>query len=139
MNLITDRTMEDVLNKTSKGVYNASDLNRVEEAVQYLSFIASTLTQVDQLSTKTNWGEPGAFSANDWPVEKQMQRYLNNVQMLCESVGVSVWIPSSMKELNYQGANQIEIALTQVLNYVRANYKEYQYSGDLFAGEESAL
>ena len=35
--LITDRTLEDVQNRTAKGHYNASDLNRVEHAVKEIS------------------------------------------------------------------------------------------------------
>lgn len=35
--LITDRTLEDVQNRTSKGHYNASDLNRVEHAAKQIS------------------------------------------------------------------------------------------------------
>ena len=31
--LVTDRTLEDVANKTAKGFYNATDLNRVDAAV----------------------------------------------------------------------------------------------------------
>lgn len=35
--LITDRTLEDVQNRTAKGHYNATDLNRVEHAVKEIS------------------------------------------------------------------------------------------------------
>ena len=34
---VTDRTREDVINKTAKGYYNADDLNRVGAAIAYLA------------------------------------------------------------------------------------------------------
>lgn len=37
LSLITDRTRADVENETDKGFYNASDLNRVGAAVEYIA------------------------------------------------------------------------------------------------------
>ena len=37
LSLITDRTRADVANETDKGFYNASDLNRVGAAVEYIA------------------------------------------------------------------------------------------------------
>lgn len=139
MNLITDRTKEDVLLGNEKGKYQASDLNRVEEAVGYLSLFANAIVSAEPLITKTDWKEPDSFSSNTWPTQKQMERYLSNVASLCESVGISVALPDSIENLTWQGANQIEFALQQVLEYVRSNYQNFQYSGDLFAGEENGL
>lgn len=139
MKLITDRTKEDVLLGKEKGRYEAADLNRVETAVQYLSFVLQSIISAEQLPTKTDWGAPGPFSSDTWPTTRQMDRYLNNVKSLCSSVGISADLPESMEDLNWQGANQIEAALSQVLEYVRSNYKGFQYSGDLFAGEENGL
>jgi hypothetical protein len=139
MNLITDRTLEDVLNHTQIGRYEAADLNRVEAAVQYLAFIAQTIVPVEQLVTKTNWKPPEQFSSDTWITQEQMERYLSNVKSLCESVGIDADLPLTMEGLTWQGANQIEKALQRVQEYVSRNYKGFQYSGDLFAGEENGL
>lgn len=139
MNFITDRTLEDILKRTEKGRYEVADLNRVESAVQYLSLIAQTIVQVEPLATKTNWSEPERFSPNTWVTQEQMDRYLRNVKILCESVGFDADLPNTMENLTWQGANQIEQALQLVQEYVSRNYQGFQYSGDLFAGEENGL
>ena len=43
MNLITDRTLSDVLLGNSKGIYSYTDLNRVEQAVLLLAQMAEKL------------------------------------------------------------------------------------------------
>lgn len=139
MNLITDRTKEDVLLGTEKGRYEASDLNRVEAAVGYLSLLAKAVASAEPLITKTDWDVPGLFSSDSWPTQSQMERYLGNVKTLCQSVGISVDLPESMKKLTWDGANQIEKALEMVHNQVVTSFKGYQYSGEFFAGEENGL
>ena len=139
MNLITDRTLEDVLQRTEKGRYEYSDLNRVEAAVQYLSLVAQTIVSVEPLVTKTNWRQPSQFSEDTWVTQEQMDRYLRNVKSLCESVGIDADLPDTMEYLTWQGSNQIERALQLVQEYVSRNYQGFQYSGDLFAGEENGL
>lgn len=139
MNLITDRTLEDILKRTEKGRYEYSDLNRVEAAVQYLVLVAQTIVSVEPLSTKTNWRQPTRFSEDTWVTQDQMDRYLRNVEILCESIGIDADLPDTMEGLTWQGANQIERALQLVQEYVSQNYQGFQYSGDLFAGEENGL
>ena len=136
---VTDRTWADVQQQNQKGTYNYSDLNRVEEAVQYLSFILRSFTQIEELETKSDWNAPGNFSQDSWPVLWQMDRYLGNVKKLCDSSGVIVSLPFSMENLTWASANEIEKALYQVFNYAQKNYKEYIYSGSVFAGEEFGL
>ena len=139
MNFITDRTLEDILQRTEKGRYEYSDLNRVEAAVQYLVLVAQTIVSVEPLSTKTNWRQPTRFSEDTWVTQDQMDRYLRNVEILCESIGIDADLPDTMEGLTWQGANQIERALQLVQEYVSRNYQGFQYSGDLYAGEENGL
>ena len=139
MNFITDRTLDDILQRTEKGRYEYSDLNRVESAVQYLALVAQTIVSVEPLSTKTNWRQPTRFSEDTWVTQDQMDRYLRNVEILCESIGIDADLPDTMEGLTWQGANQIERALQLVQEYVSQNYQGFQYSGDLFAGEENGL
>lgn len=139
MNFITDRTLEDILQRTEKGRYEYSDLNRVEAAVQYLALVAQTIVSVEPLATKTNWRQPTRFSEDTWVTQDQMDRYLRNAKILCESIGIDADLPDTMEGLTWQGANQIERALQLVQEYVSQNYQGFQYSGDLFAGEENGL
>ena len=139
MNLITDRTRSDVLLNTEKGRDEAADLNRVEEAVGNLCLIARTKVPLALLTTKTDWGQPGLFSSREWPAWSQMERYLNNVKNLCSSVGIAAPLPASMRGLTYEGANQIEKALLLVQEHLSKNEKNFQYSGEIFAGEENGI
>lgn len=139
MNLITDRTYADVLLGTEKGCYGVADLNRVEQAVAELVGIAKALDIQDDFVIKLDWGLPGVFSAVEWPAEGQMVRYLRNIARLCETVAVAAELPPSMENLTWKGANQIEQALELVYTRIRTILQAFQYSGEIFAGEENDL
>ena len=136
MNLVTDRTLEDVLSGNEKGVYAYTDLNRVEQAVANLCDLARALDISLELDIKTDWQRTGGFSADTWPVKSQMERYLGNVAAVGKAFGLSTPLPASMAELDYRGANQIENALLQAWRRVVNVMGAFQYSGELFAGEE---
>ena len=139
MEFVTDRTKSDVLLGTEKGQYGATDLNRVESAVAELCVLAKNLGVSKQLFVKTDWGMPGEFSAEQWPTKNQMERYLSNVWFLCETVELAANLPVSMEKLNWDGANQIEEALSQVYERIRKTIKMFRYSGEIFSGEENYL
>lgn len=136
MNLITDRTEDDVLLENEKGLYGYSDLNRVEEAVKEISGYFSRLGISLDLQTKTDWGEPGKFSAETWPVQNQMIRYLGNVAAIKNLFPSTVMLPESMDDLTWSGANNIEKVLETAFERIDGVLKIYRYSGEIFAGEE---
>lgn len=136
IDLITDRTEADVLSGGIAGGYSYNDLNRVEEAVQFLDLLAQDLDIHLDLLTKTDWGPPEEFSAETWPVDSQMARYLGNVKALCTSMNLDVPLPATMRFLTVEGANNIERALEKVCEHIQNIIQTYQYSGELFAGEE---
>lgn len=138
MELIYDRTEADVLLRNAKGQYNAEDLNRVEQAVGELILLATQLDMDISLTVKTDWAIPGAFSASRWPTESQMQRYLCNVVALCDAFTLPhSGVPDTMRKLTWEGANAIEEALWSVHERIQGILQTYQYSGELFAGEET--
>lgn len=139
MDLITNRTEEDVLLQNSRGTYGHEDLNRVEEAVAKLCTLAKQLDIQLDLTTKTDWGVPGAFSLDTWPTAEQMARYLGNVCALCDALSLKTSIPKTMEHLTFEGANEIENALLLVYNRVQGVLQTYQFSGELYAGEENVL
>lgn len=139
MKLITDRTKSDVLLGTEKGRYSVSDLNRVETAVAELSEIAKKLGVNKQFEVKTDWDLPESFSAAAWPTKKQMTRYLDNVRSLCEAVELVAKLPATMEHLTWDGANQIEEALSLVYERIQRILATFRYSGEFFAGEENYL
>lgn len=188
-NLVTDRTQADVdtikalLKKPvwewepvtdynyfmnqAKGVYKHTDLNRVENAVDY---IAAALVQApvdlaqyaadrgvawssifdvpydptdfENITTKTDW------KRSDFPSVSQMTRYLNNVALIKTAFPVSVPLPASMNNITFSDANNIEQVLLQVYEalqicidtiqgYIRSAM-EVSYSGEIYSGEREA-
>ncbi len=129
--LITDRTKSDVLLGTKKGRYGAEDLNRVEQAVADLAGLAGELGIPIAVQTKTDWATPGVFSAAQWPVKSQMDRYLSNVHRLCDALEVAADLPFSMENLNWEGANQIEQALLLVYEKIQTALQAVQFDGGM--------
>lgn len=139
MKFITDRTEADVLLGTPKGYYSYEDLNRVEQAVEQLAELAKRLDKQLNLSCKTDWGLPGQFSADTWPTASQMQRYISNIHTLCDCFAPEAALPATMEHLNWQGANDIEKGLHFVYCRVIAILNTFNFSGEMFAGEENVL
>lgn len=107
--LIIDRTQQDVVNKTAIAYYNASDLNRVQAAMEYL---------VKELAFE-GYSVPGFLIQKQWnfsdiPSEEEMNIYLQNVRLVRDSISVNSSIPYTISFLGYTGANNIEKALVEV-------------------------
>lgn len=187
-NLITDRTQEDVdlvrllaeagdanmgdyrnLYRAGnlKGSYNFRDLNRVEEAVEY---VAGELVQADTdlhdyaTSIGVAWDSyynlpydiqtyADIVVKKDWvyadiPSHTQMSRYLNNLYLLRQALGVSSPLPISMDNLTFTGANNIEQMLLDVhlalqrevdikKSYIDSTANAYR-CGEVYSGEVDA-
>ena len=101
-----------------KGAYNASDLNRVIEAVNYLAGVFQSYGYAPGVSQQT-----ADWTAGQTPTQSQMQVYLGNVQALMDAlaeVQFSAYIPQSMALLTYAGANNIEQILVELDAYLTA-------------------
>ena len=105
--LVTDRTEQDVRNKTAKGVYQASDLNRVGTAMEYLQSALHDSGYTVDAKTKTGWQD------SEWMDTTDAEQYLSNVQKFHDvlPLGGSANVPASMSNLTFQGANDIETIL----------------------------
>lgn len=135
MELIVDRTESDTLLKNEKGVYSVVDLNRVERAVKEISELFPDLGISLELETKTDWALSDRFSNSEWPVDSQMSRYLNNVETVKRLFGISVWLPSSMANLTWSRANNIERVLQMAMARATATIQSFRYSGEIYSGE----
>lgn len=133
--LITDRTAADVLNGTEKGVYGYADLNRVESAVEEIGKDFLELGLGSAPTVKTDWGTPGDFSDQTWPVESQMERYLGNIKAIADKFPSNVKLPRSMDSLTWDGANNIEKTLQIAAGRIAGIKQTWKYSGELFSGE----
>lgn len=130
--LITDRTAADVARRTDKGFYNASDLNRVGAAVEYLAGLFTALGYVCPVSGKTDW------RVSDAPTAGQMEIYLQNIATLRAQLPLlygTPETPKSMAALGYAEANDIEQILLDIDAQIERLRKSWYYSGELYAGE----
>lgn len=128
MDLITDRG--------PAAVYEYTDLNRVESAVAEIAAMFPQLGITAEIHAKTDWGLPGDFTSNSWPVAGQMARYLSNIEKIKTLFPNSVILPETMDALTWTGANNIEKVLQIAFERIGGIQNAYRYSGELFAGEE---
>lgn len=153
LNLITDRTQADVDRvrylsakgwdgmteeekaewRTSlKGAYNASDLNRVGAAVNYLAGRFTAYGYGVDVAPKLDW------TVTDIPIRSSMDRYLSDVRELRDQFAVmqsTPPVPEDMEGLTYREANNIEQILVD-LDFLLTNISAgWYYSGEVYSGE----
>lgn len=142
--LITDRSAEDVAELLEllkagelptgdhKGAYNASDLNRVGEAVLYLQSRLEAVGMTAAGTIRTDW------TAADIPTQGQMEDYLAAVAAIRGKIleyRTGSELPESVRRLDYNGANQIEFLLRAAEDTVTKVMLSYRgYSGRLVSG-----
>lgn len=132
LTLITDRTEEDVANQTAKGFYNASDLNRVGAAVQYVAERFAAQGYAVTVSPKKDW------LSSDIPTASELETYRQNIASLRALLAVmptTPEVPDSMAGLNYVKANNIEQILLDLDTLLTNAALAWYQSGELFAGE----
>lgn len=115
-----------------KGAYNASDMNRVGEAIAYVAGRFNGFGYNIQVSPKTDW------TVEDIPTASQMADYLSYVKALRNAVPVMDDTPAAPAEIygrTHQEANDIEQILLDVDALISNIAAAWYYSGDLFAGE----
>lgn len=115
-----------------KGAYNYSDLNRVGEAIAYIADRLNYYGYDIEVSPKTDW------KMEDIPRSAQMTAYLSFVKTIRGAFAAgsdTPSVPSSMKDLTWQGANDIEKILLDVDTLISNMETSWYYSGDLYAGE----
>lgn len=153
LELITDRTQQDVArlqalaqkgfaNMTdteraewlapSKGAYNVSDLNRVEEAVAYLHSRLNAYGYPVVIEPVRKW------TANDVPTARDMARYIVNVKSIRKAfvtLPTTPAVPESMNGMTYAEANAIEQILTDVDRLLHNTITSFTHSGEFYGGE----
>ena len=132
LSLITDRTRADAENKTNKGFYNASDLNRVGAAVQYVAERFAAQGYAVTVSPKKDW------LASDIPTVSELETYRQNIATLRALIAVmptTPEAPETMRFLDYIKANDIERILLDLDTLLTNAALAWYQSGELYAGE----
>lgn len=130
--LITDRTQADVDARNGKGTYNASDLNRVAVAMNYVAGRLESAGYDPHISQKTDWKD------DDW-VDPAAQAvylgYLAELRSQFAMMQTTPPVPNDMEKLTYQEANDIEKILEDIDRLLANASQAWFYSGDIYASE----
>lgn len=138
--LITDRTQSDVDARNDKGTYNASDLNRVGHAMNYLADRLKSEGYDPHISPKTGWKD------DEWVDSSAQSVYLNDLYELRKQFSMMESTPevpprllatgiNTNDGLTYTWANDIEKILEDVDYLLTKSIQSRFFSGDLFSGE----
>ena len=130
--LVTDRTSADVTAQNAKGTYNAADLNRVGEAMNYVADRLRSAGYDPHISPKTDWKE------TDWPTPQTMERYLRDVSTLrglLTQMETTPDVPKSMEKLTHWTANDIEQILMDLNDSITRLKAAMFYAGEIYSGE----
>lgn len=112
--------------------YNASDLNRVGAAVQYVAERFAAQGYAVAVSPKTDW------LASDIPTVSELETYRQNIAALRALLAVmptTPKTPDSMAGLTYTEANSIEQILLDLDTLLTNAALAWYQSGEIYAGE----
>lgn len=146
INLIYDRTPADITrlktlrtkikNRTAteaefaewltsmKGAYNNTDLNRVGEAINYLSGVLKEYGYTNNASARTDW------EIGEKPNPKQMSDYLDNINKLKQAFPYTeIELPTDMFNLVISEANDIERFFYDQIEIILGMIQTFIYSG----------
>ena len=125
MEFVYDRSAQDVLERTKKGVLNATDLNRIESNTEAVA------GKIAVPVTVKAWQIGGLPRVSDY------KRILYNVERIRQGYGIRPDTPETpMQPLNtYQKWNALEKILHDV-NYIYDRTESAKvYCGEIYAGE----
>ena len=125
MEFVYDRSAQDVLQMTKKGVLNADDINRIEN---------NTETIADKIAVPVTvklWSVGGLPRVSDY------KRIRDNVERIRQGYGIRSDTPVTPEQpLNtYQKWNDIERILFDVNDLYDRTENARAYCGEIFAGE----
>lgn len=113
--LIFDRTQQDVTDKTEKGYYNVSDLNRVESWCEYLKTELNNAGYSISFTTKTDW------TTSDMRTASQMERIRTNIKKLMTGFHYIASIYATAEDFDFEKANNWEKILYEIWNLMWRN------------------
>lgn len=115
-----------------KGGYNASDLNRVGSAVDYVAKRLRSCGIFVSVAPRMDWAN------GDKPNRAEMASYLADIAALRAALPLrdgTPPAPGDMLSLTWEEANAIESILLAVDDAITRMSQAWYYSGDLYAGE----
>lgn len=124
--LIYDRTQQDVTERTKKGFYNVSDIQRINSYIEYLSDVLGLNLSVEDVSL------------GQALTRAQMDDILNDVNALRAAWYVSHETPPTPIAVNWdwQKANDLEKILFSLNEFWQSKLRDKIYSGTFRAGNQ---
>lgn len=140
LHLVTDRTKADVVARNEKGTYNASDLNRVGAAMNYLCDRLKSAGYDPHISPKTDWKD------REWVDPEAQAVYLGDLAELRKQFTMLASTPevpprilataiNSNDGLTYTWANNIEQILVDIDALLTNIAAGWLYSGEIYSWE----
>ena len=116
-----------------KGCYNISDLNRVENAVQYISDLLNSLGYENEVNTKL-WEFGEMFTS------EHVERYLQNIKNIRSAITVSSNVPEvPLSYKPYINANKIEEILYKINELIGKMVYVFRYTNTFNLGGMEGL
>lgn len=124
--LITDRTSQDVATRTQKGLYNVSDIQRINSYIEYLSDVLGLNLTVT------------GVSLGQALTRAQMDAILSNINAIRAAWYVADDTPQTPIAVNwdYVKANNIEKILKVLDEFYQSVQIDKLYSGTFRAGHQ---
>ena len=126
-----------------KGAYNASDMNRVGAAVQYIADLLATYGYTVTVTAKQDFAEPTNGDTTVEPTAAQAAAYIADLTAISAVLPNSYVIPVSLDALTYTGANAIESMLfwaTDIIAHIRGiitgQFNAYSWAYNLYFGRD---
>lgn len=132
-NLIFDRTQNDLEQKTPKGCYNYTDLNRVETWCEYLANLLNSYSYPVSVTIKKNW------NMSDLPNTTDMERIRSNVDKIKTAFHAYTDVPENLNYMTIEKANAIEKILSEIDFLIKNMISCFRYSNTFNAGESEGL
>lgn len=132
-NLIFDRTQTDIEQKTSKGYYNYTDLNRIETWCEYLANLLTSYSYPVSITIKKNWNMSDLPNAND------MERIRSNINAIKTAFHAYTDVPENLNYMTIEKANDIEKILSEIDFLTKNMISSFRYSNTFDSGESEGL
>ena len=128
--LIFNRTKQDVLNRTPKGFYNNSDIQRINEYIKYMSDYLNL-----NLTIKND------FILGQIITQEDMQLILDNIDAIRKKWYVAKDTPQTPIVVGYDyiSANNVESILQALYDFAISVQTDFKYSGTFSSGQEVIL
>lgn len=98
--LIWDRVQADLDNMTKKAYIDYEDLNRVEKAIKWVSYVLNKYGYSNVTHNKLNW------QMNDFRTDKDMDRLRNNINVIRAAYYTPESTPLTPSKITYMSIHQ---------------------------------